>query len=147
MVDFSNLKTLDITGKTAEYVLYELDEDPKPVLVVKPIGADNKPYFNEILRRFGGDTRRLKALSSDAEAVEKMRASTRELFPKHVIAGWRGVKDHAGVDVPFSEEAAAAFMGALPGDMVDDIRAFADDPANFRKRQAPAIDVDALAGN
>lgn len=148
MIDFSNVRKLDIAGKTAEYKLYEMDEDPKPVLIMKPIGSENKPFFNEMLRRFGGDARRMKALAKDGEALDKVREATRELFPLHVVTGWRNMRDNDGNIVEFSQDACAEFFAVLPPDMVDDIRAFADDPSNFRvTRGAPPIDAEALAGN
>jgi hypothetical protein len=160
---FSKFAALDISGKTAEYTIYEAEAVPdptdlttpprlvKPVLVLRPTGLENPKFFNEWLREFGGDQRELRAKLSnpDAELVSRTRSLVRRLFPQYVVAGWRHVFDDDGNAVPFSESACFELFEHLPGDVIDGIRSFCDDPASFRGRGGAArgIDAGAVAGN
>lgn len=146
--NFANFEALEVVGKTAEYVLHELKEMPKPVLIVKPTGVENAAFFNELLREFGSDQRALKNMNPDAGMVEKSRAVTRKLFPLYVVVGWRGLRDAHGEEVPYSKDECVGLFQKLPGHMVDGIRGFCDDPMNFvRANAAPPLDAGSLAGN
>jgi hypothetical protein len=145
MTDFSQFRKLDVVGKTTEYTLFGLDEEPKPVLILRPAGTENKDYLNGLLRKFGGQHQVSRMRGATVENIEKQREAVRELFPECVVAGWRHVRDHDGNEVPFSVAACASLFAALPGYMIDDIRTFAEVPENFIAR-AP-VDVDAVAGN
>lgn len=143
MVDFSNLKAAEIAGRTAEYELIELAD--KPVLIVRPTGPDNKPYFNALLREFGGDQRRLQRGRLDGGMLEKMRDVNRKLFPEYVVAGWRGVKDMSGKDVPFALDNVKAFFEVLPGYILDGLRSFCEAPESFIGQEL--VDSEEVGGN
>lgn len=146
--DFGNYATLSVTDKTAEYEIVEMQGDPKPVLILRPAGTENKPFFNALLKEFGGNQRAFRSQRLSGDALDKSRAATVRLFPAYVVADWRNVKDITGADVPFSVEACENLFGILAATapyVLDGIRAFCDDPQNFLV-MAP-INVEAVAGN
>lgn len=147
MSKFSRFKALEVKGKTAEFVLHGLNEDPKPVLIVRPGGTENTPYLNALLREFGGQQQvsRLRA-SVDAGNLEKQREANRRLFPEFIVAGWKDVRDNDGNVVPYSLEGCIELFQQIPDYMVDDIRSFVEIPENFHAARQ-TIDVDAVAGN
>lgn len=145
MTSFSRFTALDVKDKTAEFTLFGLDEDPKPVLTLRPAGTENKDYLNGLLREFGSQHQVSRVRGATVENLEKQRAANRRLFPECVVVGWAGVRDDSGNEVPFSMDACMALFRALPDYMIDDIRAFAEIPENFHGKQA--VDVDTIAGN
>ena len=148
MVDFSNFGSLKIDGRTAKYELVEMQETPIPWLIVRPIGADNKPYLNALLREFGGNQRQMQRVAGtlNAENIARNREINRRLFPEFVVTDWGGVKDKHGAEVPFSVEACRDLFAQLPGYMIDGVRAFCDDPSNF-VAGGLSVDVEEVAGN
>lgn len=148
MSRFANIRALAIAGKTAEYTLFELDEDPKPVLILRPASSENPQYFNELLREYGGrqGAQRMRQ-GATPEMLEKQRDTNRRLFPIHVVVGWRDLKDQDGNEVAFSQGAAAELFQALPGYILDAIRQFAEDPNSFLEAGATRVDAEAVGGN
>ncbi len=147
--DFSNVVAMGIDDKTAEYTIEEWTEFPKPVLVLKPTGTQNRAYFNALLAKMSGaEARRLAKGNLSIEQLDKARANMKELYPQHVVVGWRNIKDFSRAEVPFSVAACSELFKVMPDDILDGIRAFCDDPANFRQgARAEPADVEALAGN
>ena len=145
MTDFSQFRKLDVAGKTTEYTLFGLDEDPKPVLILRPAGTENKDYLNGLLREFGGQHQVSRMRGATVENLEKQRDANRRLFPECVVVGWRHMRDAQGNDVPYSLAGCQQLFRDLPGYMIDDIRAFAEVPENFVERAR--VDVEAVAGN
>lgn len=137
MADFTHLKTSKIDN--VEFTFYAVVGEP--TLLVKFAGESNKPYFNEMLKV--AEKHRMRRAKLSLETIKTLRERDRELFPKYVVTGWRGVKDANGADVAFSREECEGFLRALDDDMFDDLRKFCDDPSNFREE----INVEAAAGN
>lgn len=129
--DFSHLfGGLEVQkNKTVEYEVAEIVGSP--VLVMVHAGEGNKPYFNAISARASKQARRYRSGRRLGEAFEENREHDRELFPKFVIKGWRGIVDHDGNEVPFSVAACASFIEKMPGWLFDRIRNFAADPESF----------------
>lgn len=142
---FDRLNKLDVTGKTAEFILFILEE-PNPVLTLRPAGMENKEWLNAMLRIFGSQ-QQVKSLRNGAsvENIEKSRKAVRDLYPSFVVTGWRGVRNDGGTEVPFSVDACKELFRKLPDYIVDDIRAFAEVPENFL--DLPAVDTEVVAGN
>jgi hypothetical protein len=67
----------------------------------------------------------------DAAAVTENRNEDRELFPIHVIAGWEGIEDCQGNEVPFNRDNVKEFVEALPDWIFDQIRLHASMPERF----------------
>ena len=141
-MDFSHLKQLDVKNKTASCPLYQLAGEP--VLTVKAATEANKPYFNAVLRRSRRNIKAVQAGAINPAMIAENREEDRELFPAHVITGWTGVLDARGEEVPFSREACAEFLQALPDWIFDEMRNFAGNAANFTDT---VIDVGGKAKN
>jgi len=121
-----------------------------PSLTMRNAGQANKPYFNAVSKQNAksGQARRLAQGRIDAETVERNRRQDVLLFPRHVIVGWAGIYDEAGLEVEFTLDNCAAFLTALPPWMMDEIRNFAAVPANFLDDEEPdADDIEETAGN
>lgn len=139
MADFSNLEVKD--RDTVDYVAYDVVGEP--VFIVKRATEANKKYFNEMLRQQDFFQRRKMKVS--AEMISAMREKDRELYPKFVITGWRGVKDaKTGVEVPFSVSDCAAYVKQLPRMAFDSMRDFCRDESNFSEN---VPDAEIISGN
>jgi hypothetical protein len=137
---------LAVADKTAEFELYELAEDPTPVLILKPAGIENKAFFNAALRS-GAAAARGKKLS-EQEQIETGIREMRELWPQHVVQGWRGIRNDAGEELAYTEALGRELLEALTVDVLLRLKAFAQDMANFRAAGDPApIDAGTVAGN
>jgi hypothetical protein len=141
--DFSYLRDLEVRDKTARCTIYQVKGEP--VLIVRPATEANKPYFNAVLRRTRRNVRAVQAGAVSAAMIAENRAEDRELFPKFVVSGWEGVRDGSGQDVPFSEDACACFIEALPDWLFDEVRGFAGNSANFTG--GDVIDAEGRAKN
>ena len=145
MSDFSYLSDLAVsTDKTVEFSLHQMVVDGEtPVLILAPATQANKPYFNALLKRAGKSARQVRAGNINAGMIDEGRDEDRDLFPKHVVKGWKHVPDSQGNDVAFSQDNCRAFLAALPDWLFDDIRSFATNPANF----SDILDIETSAGN
>ncbi|MBL4904277.1 MAG: hypothetical protein JKY62_16765 [Desulfocapsa sp.] len=146
MTDFSHLGKLQVTSSsTAEYEIIEIEVgDVSPTLILTVTGESNKGYFNALLRATGqGNGQRRGKLKVNTKAMEEMRGWDRDLFPDHVIVGWKNMTDANGKDVKFSVAACKDFIAALPNWIFDGVRAYASDPENF----VASIDSEGKAKN
>jgi hypothetical protein len=127
-MDFSHLSKYQIDDQTAEYEL-PIEGDPIPTLIVRPANEANKTYYNKV---FASSTRRaLRASKVNAKALAEQRDEDRELYPLHVVVGWRGIRDSSGADVPFSQENCAEFLRVLPDWIFQGLRNFCASPSVF----------------
>lgn len=131
LVDFSNLKRKEVTASlTAVYTMPELETEPK--FTVHPATQSNKIYFNSTARIQRNNMRVLSAGGAvSATMLDETRELDRQLYPQHIVAGWSGVQDSEGSDVPYSRENAVEFFKVLPGWIFDGLRAFCGNAANF----------------
>ena len=145
MADFSHLQELDVSAETtAEFTLHQITVNGKtPTLIVAPATEANKPYFNALLKRAGKTARQVKAGAVNAGMIEENREEDKELYPKHVIKGWKDVVDATGEDTKFSAKDCEAFVAALPNWLFDEVRNFCGNPASF----AEVLDVEVSAKN
>lgn len=141
-MDFSHLKNLEVKDKTVDYSLFQINGEP--TLVLKPATEANKGYFNSVLRRSKRNLRAVKSGSISQKMIKENREEDKELYPKHIIVGWKDMKDSSGKDVPFSTENCTDFLEVLPDWIFDDIRNFAGSSENFA---GESIDVVAKLGN
>ena len=147
MGQFSKLSKLDVKrDRTAEFTFFQLEG--RPSLRVRPAEEVNKAYFNALLkRRSRRSVRRIRAGSADAAQVAENRAEDRELYAKHVVVGWSGVKNDSGVEVPFGPAPLGEFLAALPDWLFDELRLFCSEVTNFVDEEEPQLDVEETAGN
>ncbi len=142
--DFSHFQQLEVSSdSTAECCLIELEGEP--TLMVRPANESNPAYMNARLRMAGQGKgfRKLKKVAIDTKELNKLRQDDRELFPEHVIIGWKNVCDSNKEEVPFSLEACTAFVNALPDWIFDIVRGVAVPPESF----VETIDSEEKAGN
>lgn len=137
---FGYLKKLDVTNKTADFTIHQIEG--APVLVLKPATEVNKPYFNAVLKRSRRNVRALKAGAVNTAMIAENREQDRELFPKFVIETWRDVVDSQRKSVEFNRENCEEFLRALPDWIFDEIRDFAGNSTNFTD-DAPDIEEKA----
>lgn len=133
MSDFSHLKKLaPDRSRTAEYVFTEIESSP--TLTVRTAGEMNTPYWRALLNDQISRPRSSGRRSAQAvdKALKHGRDMDRKLYAKHVVVGWKSVFDSDGYVVPFSPEACAAFLDALPDFLFDTLRAFCTEPGNFQ---------------
>jgi hypothetical protein len=142
MVDFSHLNKLEVSDKTAEYVMNQIEG--QPTLIVKPATESNKPYFNSVLRR-SRKTLQQSQGGLSAKMITDNRNEDKELYPKHVIVGWEDMKDSSGELVDFSVENCTNFIGKLPPWLFDEIRTFCGKSINFCDEAT--IDIEEKLGN
>jgi hypothetical protein len=141
-------KQLDVAENTAVFCIEGTDID----VLVSHAGKSNKPYWAESMRlskkldRLALTYSKLpdrKKREGALELNDEFLRLTRKLFPVFIIKGWSGVTNEDGEEVPYQAEAAAEFMDALPDDIVESMREFAGDVANFYD----PMDVEATAKN
>lgn len=151
MSNFGKIKAqLDVSSKTAEFELYELEGDPRPVLILRPATIENAGYFNAALRRGSHLSKGRRKPAGLEEQIEEGLAEVRELWPAHVIAGWRHIRNDAGEEVAYTAALGCELLTALPFDVLNRLSIFAKEAANFRDGgsalDAP-IDAVAVSGN
>lgn len=147
MVDFSNLKQLDVNeASEAEYVFEDIPGEPS--IWFRPMTDANSAYLNERVRlaveraeansKETRGSRRKRMLS--AEQLEDDRELDRILMARTCAIRWgTAPKDVKGKEPEFSEANCYDFLKALPSYMIDPCRGFVANVYNF-------IDRSALAG-
>ncbi len=129
MANFEHLSKLQLSENiTVDYPLNNLKGTP--TLKLAPATADNKPFFNEVLR-LARTNKTPKAKTVSYDLVQEGREKDKDLFAKYVIKGWSGIKDSEGREVPFSLANVQSFLTALPDWIFDEVRTFAGIPENF----------------
>lgn len=133
MTDFSYLKQVDVKNdELKEYHISQISVAGKtPVLLVTAATESNTPYYNTLLRDAIKNARKVRKGGVSAEVMKRNRDQDRELYPKHVIKGWRDIVDANGKEVAFSQESCSDFVNQLPDWIFDDIRNYCSDPTNF----------------
>jgi hypothetical protein len=124
MANFSALTKLAVApDKTAEYTFpFSLTEDPaqRVVLVCVPAGTQNKRLTNAVLKRRSGQS----AQAMSAETIEESMESVVELYPEHVIRGWRNVFDDAGVAMNYSAAEGKSLLRMIRDNVPDKLQEF-----------------------
>lgn len=143
---FEHLQKLNPSGRTVEMELPELG--PSAALTVRHAGESNVPYHQAMLRRAAKRSGALRGGKITADLLKKTaeenREEDRELLPRYVVVGWRGLRDSEGADVPYSREAAVELFEQLPGWLVDRVSGFASNPMNFIEEDEEPLDVESL---
>jgi len=148
--DFSNVKRAEVTRTaTAQFTFYRLEG--QPTLEVRPATEANPDYMRAMLKGAKEALRRVRGGDLSPEVLEENRAKDRKLFPEHVVVGWpKAPIDAKGKPVPFSKDACAAFLAALPYDMFNELRDHCSLNDNFRTGSADELtesERDDLVGN
>lgn len=149
---FANLSGAEVTADTtAVFTFYDLPGEPW--VRIHPAGDLNRPYFGAVLASQTKNRKRLMKGKIDAEMLEKNRQVDRKLYPLHVDAGeWGGweERDESGElsEVAYSAQGFKELIEQLPADLFDELRAFCNEPVNFRSEDEPDLDdIDETAKN
>lgn len=140
MADFSYLDELKVTSEDlSELTLYsiKLPNGKHPTLIGRHGGESNQAYANAVLKRQMKQQKVVKAGAMTVGMVQSNRDHDRQLYPVHVLTGWRDVCDAKNKDVPFAVDECADFVKALPDDIFDEVRNHFGDPMNFRNAADP----------
>lgn len=111
-----------------------IDEDGEELfaLLIGRAGGANSEWeraVEKLARKFGKRVRQ--------PTGRKLLALMRPLYARHVVLGWRGVKDSDGNEIPFSPSAAEELLKEFP-DLYDEVIARSNDLSLFRKEQLEA---------
>lgn len=135
---FKTSKKKEREGITIEY---RDDENPDAVpvrFVVARAGGANVAY-NKVLDRETKPLRR--AIAAGTVSASTLTKVTQKAFVEACLLGWENVPDEAtGKPIPFSKEAATAYLEDLP-DLLADLQAQASGAQLFLE------DAEADAGN
>lgn len=94
---------------------------PAVFLQLSEAGGLQQHKFDVQCRRHTAE--QLAALDAEIQAIPQSAARDQRVFEK-AIAGWRGVQDAGGAEIPFSFDAAAATEDQFPGFIAACVRAF-----------------------
>jgi hypothetical protein len=134
--------TYEFHSLAFEHPTGQLDESGQPIMEtltpwieVRPVGEINKPYINAVLASQSKNRRRITKGRIDAAMLAENRAQDCILYPEHVFTGNWGhwIDDATGEPAPYSKEAASSLLRQLPIEEVDELRAFCNDTASFRR--------------
>lgn len=125
-----NLDQYETTDRVADYTL---PFDGSPKLHILHAGRSNKPYLSAVSnsntkKAKGG--RRPGGAKSPQEIAEALNVD-RDMFAKHIVTGWTGIKDKKGKAVAFSKTECKDFLYALPDWVMQELGQFATEPMNF----------------
>lgn len=146
--DFSNVRAQEVPrDRTALFTFYRLEGQPQ--LEVKPATEANPAYMRAMLKGSREAVRRLKAGDLSPEVLAENRARDKKLFPEFIVTGWpKAPVDASGAAVPFSKDACAAFLEALPYDMFNELRDYCSTMDNFRPEDSlDGSEREAISGN
>lgn len=137
MSKFSNVSSLKVeaTETTVFPLTFLVETMPEAALTVCPATAVNKPYHVPFTRQMSKVFRATRNQVTSTTLIETYRIA-RPLFAKHVIKGWKGIKEDGGKDVPFSPEDCLSFLEALPDSLFAEIYNYCIDEGNFRDARA-----------
>ena len=151
MYDFSHLGSRRKVLATAVIALEMPNGDRLP-LTCKPANEDNKPFYNELLKRERRWVRR--GMKMSAKVTDDRRRDDAELYAKHCIVSWPegAVSDAEGNDVPFSKESCQALLDYVRRENrqgFDDFRNDIADTSTFEgdEDESTGEGVEAQAGN
>lgn len=129
MADFSRFNKLAADGVSPRpYQITEIPEE-EPKLMLLPATRENKPYWNEAIRRVNARGKRPSKLTPQQLEIQLREDMT--LIAQYCIVGWSGVVDNNGADVPFTKEDALEFLTSLPAYISTPIRDFCREETNF----------------
>lgn len=136
-----NFSDLAPAGDQAKPFVFDqiVQDGGSPTIWFLPATEDNKPFFNDNLRRNAakatGGRRKAKALTPDG--VKAAREEDRASIAKFCAKRWDKVLDAEGKPVEFSQEEVLGFLQALPDWYFDDLRVWITEPTNFIGTAAP----------
>jgi len=138
MADFSFLDSQKVQGATSKELTLHgitMPDGSTPILEGIFAGETNTPYWNAQLKRQGKrlatTQAAVKAGDINSDLVKQGREDDRELYPLHVIKGWKNVVDAKGEAVKFTQAECAGLFEHLPNETLEVVRGFYGDHINF----------------
>ncbi len=131
-----DLYSLFETSKDAETDGVVIDYGQAGKFTIARAGGSNQGYSKALQAMYKANKHQIDTETMPDDVAEK---KTLEIFCKHVLRGWEGVKDRKGELLEFSQENAIKLMTDLK-DLYADLRAQSTKISNFR---AQAIEEDA----
>ena len=128
--------------------------DSSTALLLAPATADNREFTNAaLLEGESGNEEEIKKLTA-SERLDRAREIDRRLLLTTLLKGWRGMheydeatgevvlKDGKPVEIEFTPEHAREFAEKCPPWILDQIKAWCQNPRNFIDplRSAPRVD-------
>ncbi len=118
------------TDKARPYEFIDLKGAPK--FFCLPATNENSAYRDSRVTRINRRRKDLKrGLNITVQLLDKSEAEDKELFARHCVTGWEGVKGKDNKPVPFSFEACKKFLDQLPDYVFEDFREWIQNPSNF----------------
>lgn len=98
-----------------------------------------------LVRRSGTRNRDFMVAVAESDATDERQQ--RDIYARHIVAGWSGINDAAGEPVPFTPEACVALFEYCP-EVFDAVWLFATQRANYHavKLAEDSDRVKALSG-
>lgn len=117
-------------------------------LHMKHAGEGNRAWMNAVQKWNAKHNMARRQARGGADFDELMRQRDVELYPKLVVTGWDDCFATDNSLVPFDEESCREFLAALPDWIMDEVRLYAVQAANFLPDDAPdEADIAETAGN
>lgn len=129
-----NLYELFGTDKSAEVDGIWIDYGAAGRFQLARSGGANTAYKKAITLMYKANKHAIETETMPDDVAEQ---KTLEIFCKHVLKGWEGVKDRDGKALKFSVDAAITLLSELD-DLYADLRAQASKVSNFRAAQIEA---------
>ena len=103
MTDLSHFESYAVKAETtAEYQMSQISiNGMSPTLTMRPATEANSAYFNAALRSSSRRLRAVQAGGVSADMLEEHRRLDKDLFPRHVMVGWKDMTAANGANVPF----------------------------------------------
>jgi hypothetical protein len=149
MVDFSNLRALDVTAETIREYTFERIVGA-PSIRCAPAVDSNKPFLNARLRvSIENDKAALNKPTATPETLaadmDLSREQDKQLIAMHCARAWGTAPKAAdGTEPEFSAENCLAFLRALPDWLFDPFRRWAANVNNFVPQQVTQRQADDL---
>jgi len=90
-----------------------------------------------------------KAARAMFEESQRERAADRDLYPEHIVVGWRNMLDASGAAIAFTAELGRSLISKLPAPYFQMLRNHARNRGNFGppKRKLEPAAKEAVLGN
>lgn len=132
--------------KITEYHMLDVTwaDGTSPTLLVKAATNSNKPFVGAQLKlTASADAQaRRRHIAAGRITTAMLDASTAELVPlyaRHVLVGWKNVRDENDIQQTWTVEEGEAFLGALPIELWEGFVEFVKNPANFSEATATEV--------
>lgn len=129
-----NIYELFGTDKSAETDGVVIDYGEAGKFTIARSGGSNQQYKKALQNMYKANKHQI---DTDTMADDVAEKKTLEIFVKHVLRGWEGVKDRSGKTLAFNEANAIKLLSEID-DLYADLRVQAGKISNFRAAELEA---------